>query len=379
MNWALVAFALTVSTVNGEKTVRHVHLSLSDDPTEMIVSWTTLRPLPGIVPYVNYGTSPSHLSEKVRASTVTWTDGGELKRVRYTHRAFLKYLHPGARYYYSAGSANEMSRVFSFFQPDGTRPLRAAVYGDVSLVNGFSIGPLVEAVKNAEFDLIIHLGDFAYDLGKENGSKGDAFMNALEPIMAEVPYMTIAGNHESEQNFLHYENRFTMPFNGFYQDNQFWSITIGVLHMIGISTEYYLTGRTYEVQTQYEWLKNDLQTNRGKWNVVFMHRPLYCSSKSPSGCNGEENTLPRDGKFGFPGLEALFNNEGVDMVFWGHEHTYERLWPVFKSKPFVGSDLHELLVVMIICILTKRSPNLSRPFDLAITAMSCSRLTTQLI
>ena len=51
---------------------------------------------------------------------------------------------------------------------------------------------------------------------------GDNFTRQMEPIIAYVPYMVIAGNHEDDlKNFSNYKNRFVMPDNG-YGDNQFY-------------------------------------------------------------------------------------------------------------------------------------------------------------
>ena len=61
------------------------------------------------------------------------------------------------------------------------------------------------------YDMILHIGDFAYDMFNENGERGDEFMRQIEPIAAYVPYMTCPGNHEYAYNFSHYKFRFTMP------------------------------------------------------------------------------------------------------------------------------------------------------------------------
>lgn len=36
-------------------------------------------------------------------------------------------------------------------------------------------------------------------------------------------------------------------------------------------------------------------------------------------------------------LEKLFYDQGVDVEIWAHEHTYERLWPVYDRVVYNGS------------------------------------------
>jgi hypothetical protein len=35
-----------------------------------------------------------------------------------------------------------------------------------------------------------------------------------------------------------------------------------------------------------------------------------------------------------PGLEELFVNNGMDLGFWGHEHSYERFFPISRRTVY---------------------------------------------
>ncbi|CAI4223352.1 unnamed protein product [Auanema sp. JU1783] len=325
-------------------TVEQVHLSWNGNPGEMTVTWITKKPLgTGMYPYVRYG-SDQTLSHHVRNATTTkWKDHGESKVVRYTYRATMEKLTTGTRYYYAVGSDEKFSNMFNFMPIDQNKNVKAAIFGDFSVDSGYSMDLLTNSTHEGDFDIIFHIGDLAYNLQDKEGATGDDFMNAIENIAAYVPYMVIAGNHEYDrigEDFNHYKHRFTMPSNGKFDDNQFWSFNIGDVHFVGISTEYYGYKMSSEAQAQYEWLHNDLKLNSHKaWTVLFMHRPMYCSNKEKTGCEFHENLMTRVGSPGYPALEPLFNDAGVDMVFWGHEHTYQRNYPVYELKSFEKQDV----------------------------------------
>lgn len=61
--------------------------------------------------------------------------------------------------------------------------------------------------------MIIHVGDFAYNMATDNGRVGNEFMRQIEPIAAYVPYMTCPGNHEyyEDYNMSSYKAHFSMP------------------------------------------------------------------------------------------------------------------------------------------------------------------------
>ena len=42
-------------------------------------------------------------------------------------------------------------------------------------------------------------------------------------------------------------------------------------------------------------------------------------------------------------LEELFYNHGVDLEFYAHEHSYERMWPIYNNKVWKGERERNVL------------------------------------
>jgi len=72
----------------------------------------------------------------------------------------------------------------------------------------------------------------------------------------------------------------------------------------------------YMDKPQLEWLEKELQASGADWKIAFFHHPLYSSGEQ----HGSDLQLRQE-------LEPLFLKYGVDVVFAGHEHFYERIKP----------------------------------------------------
>jgi hypothetical protein len=68
-------------------------------------------------------------------------------------------------------------------------------------------------------------------------------------------------------------------------------------------------------RAEYQWLQHDLATHPRPLAFAFFHFPLYSDSAS----EGSDPFLHGDGH-----LEELLGEHGVDIVFNGHAHFYER-------------------------------------------------------
>lgn len=118
-----------------------------------------------------------------------------------------------------------------------------------------------------------------------------------------------------------------------------YSFNYGSVHFVSIDTETDYPGAPEETSTsghfgnQLQWLENDLrQANESRhlrpWIIVSGHRPIYSIENSDQYGNitGQPIYLAK-------AVEDLFYKYYVDVYFCGHQHHYERQWPVYQTIP----------------------------------------------
>jgi hypothetical protein len=177
-----------------------------------------------------------------------------------------------------------------------------------------------------KYDLILFLGDIAYDLDSHGGLAGDDFMQWMTPVSSRVPFMMATGNHENFTSFLHMVRRFRMPDKEKY-NNLWYSFDVNDIHFVNIFSEISMDLEIEYLKPKFmNWLAEDLQKSTEKWKIAYFHRPIYCSYDiNPLGCD-------EDGEKVANMFEQLLYENKVDLIMTGHEHYYERTFPVYKNK-----------------------------------------------
>jgi predicted phosphodiesterase len=175
---------------------------------------------------------------------------------------------------------------------------------------------MVEARKLFPFDFAIMLGDNMY------GSQRPAdfvtkFEKPYKPLLdAGVKFYAALGNHD-EQN-----NRFYKPWN--MDGERYYAYTKK-------NVRFFVLDSDYIDPKQLDWLTKELGDSDDDWKIVYFHHPLYSSA----GRHGSETDLRLV-------LEPLFVKYGVNVVFSGHDHVYERIKPQKGIYYFVSGSAGQL-------------------------------------
>jgi predicted phosphodiesterase len=82
---------------------------------------------------------------------------------------------------------------------------------------------------------------------------------------------------------------------------------------------------------QLAWIERELSSSGSDWKIAFFHHPLYSSGKT----HGSSLDLRK-------ALEPLFVKYGVNVVFSGHDHIYERVKPQQGITYFVAGSAGSL-------------------------------------
>jgi predicted phosphodiesterase len=151
------------------------------------------------------------------------------------------------------------------------------------------------------FDFAIMLGDNIY--GSERPQDfAQKFELPYKPLLdAGVKFYASLGNHDDQNQ------RFYKPFN--MEGERYYTYNKGNIRFFVLDSNYF-------DRRQLEWLEAELKKPGGRWKMSYFHHPLYSSG----GRHGSEEDLRAL-------IEPLFVKYGMDVVFAGHEHFYERLKP----------------------------------------------------
>ena len=275
---------------------------------------------------VAFGAAPGGLTQNVDDPTLTTE-----------HIVPVTGLAAETTYYYSVGeigvpiAGDDANHHFRTAPATGTaRPLRLWSIGDA----GFT-GANLDAVRDAyttfngssTADLFLLLGDNAYVTGTD-AQYQTALFDEHQAMLRTTPVWSVVGNHEafssnSVTGVGPYFDMFSFPtaaeVGGVASGTEsYYAFDYANVHVIVLDSEQAPAAAGTPMLV---WLEADLQSavlQNPDWIIALWHRAPY--SKGLLHDSDTETNEIRMRQFALPILE----NYGVDVVFSGHSHNYER-------------------------------------------------------
>jgi predicted phosphodiesterase len=162
-------------------------------------------------------------------------------------------------------------------------------------------GQMIKDRLKFPFEFVITMGDNLYG-GSDPSDYESKFEQPYRLLLdAGVKFYAVLGNHDSPNE------RFYKPFN--MNGQKYYTYKKGNVRFFALDSN-------YMNPQQLLWLEKELQNSGSAWKICYFHHALY-SSAAFHGSSTELRLL----------LEPIFVRYGVQVVFAGHDHVYERVKP----------------------------------------------------
>lgn len=255
------------------------------------------------------------------------------------HVASLTGLEPGTTYWYQvrsgAGGRQAVSPPRRFRTFDESGPVRFAVLADVG-GGGRPQMDVAAVLRDAAPDLVLIAGDVVYPKFSDRLAD-QRFFSIYRALMAGTPFFVVAGNHDTTYDWpWEFVDAFVCPTNDTDAatlarestwPEAYYSFDCGDAHFTGLYAPIFYAGLELRPGTaQWRWLEADLAASAKPWKFIFLHHPLMSSGlhgRDDYNFNGVADTDELAAA-----LLPLARQHGVQMIFSGHDHNYERFRPV---------------------------------------------------
>lgn len=202
-----------------------------------------------------------------------------------------------------------LQQAISLHTAGASEPLTFLVYGDDRTNHSVHRRVVQQMLRERDARFILHTGDFVEVGGRPRDWQ--QFFDIAQPILKDVPLFPTLGNHEIygpggrrryQRYLVRHDHRVAW---------QAW--TWGDVRLISLDSN----DEWNEGDPQHEWLQDQLAEasldSDIAWIIVFAHQGPISS--------GRHGNHPRMEALG---IGELLRDSGVDLVFAGHDHMYER-------------------------------------------------------
>lgn len=170
-------------------------------------------------------------------------------------------------------------------------------------------------------NFILNVGDLTDGGQKDHKFEWNyEYFQGVTQLASRVAVFPVPGNGESD---LHWYNQYhKLPEQGFYKFH-YGNADFFMLNS-NVPEDFAPNGK------QYKWLEQALKESKARWKFVAHHHAPYSADEDDYGdawSGVYDLGDPRIRK-----IVPLYEKYGVDMVFFGHLHTYQRTLPIKENR-----------------------------------------------
>lgn len=290
--------------------------------TSMVIMWETDVPATSTVKFgkARFVPAPGRNKPEPTAPLDQLVSSDKMTNI---HEIHLENLEPQTDYFYQVVSVGRDGQVLKseifIFQTAVLKdsPFAYVVMGD-NRTYPERLKKLTEMAYAERPNFVLNVGDVVSN-GKVKEQWITQFLAPASELMHRVSTYVSIGNHERDAKWFY-------RYVSYPGKEDYYSFDYGNAHFTIVDSNKDLSPGSKE----YEWIKEDLASSDAKWKFVAHHHPPYSSDSNDYG-----NTAYSLSKRMAPEVESLiplYEEYGIDVVWCGHIHDYERTWPLREGK-----------------------------------------------
>lgn len=181
------------------------------------------------------------------------------------------------------------------------------IYGDTRTHQDIH-AQVANAILTTGPDVIFHLGDCATEPGDKE--EWNTFMTIVNRLKEKARFHAVVGNHDVSANGGGAGDLFFTFFDVSILKS-WYDVDVDGIHFVILDS----TRPLDHSADQYHWLVNNLTQSQGRYDfiVLLLHYPLFTAGAAVQEAEKFRSVLV-----------PLCEDFGVDIVFSGHDHNYQR-------------------------------------------------------
>ncbi len=268
-----------------------------------------------------------------------------------SHKAIADCLAPGIRYAYRVGNGDgDGWGGIGYFRTDASdkQDFHFAVGSD-SHAEDQETGEvwkdtLKKAIDTVDPEFFILTGDMV-SLGDQE-PEWQALLGVPQEELANCTLVPVLGGHEvhdydedentdTDNFFYHFNLPEDAGIGGRTQKGSVYAFEYGNALFMQINSQFAgelndegeIDYDEEEFYAQLDWMRNQVAKSDAKWKFVSFHKGIYSVGDNATLWEGNRRLFLREY------LVPVFDELGVDLVFYGHDHMYMRSYQMLNDEP----------------------------------------------